>query len=204
MINAVLQGALLGFLLSILVGPFFFLMLQTSIREGFKAAMILDAGAILSDICCIVACYWGVANILNDPWIEKMIVLVGGSILTGFGIYTFFKHNNKTIDIAVKDPSHTVLFIKGFFINITNPSVILFWLGTVGMALTQFKGNTPAFVTYFTACLVTFSVIDVAKAYMANKIRKRLTSKALVFINKIAGSVITAFGLSLIVRFFIK
>jgi threonine/homoserine/homoserine lactone efflux protein len=43
-----------GFLLAISIGPGFFILLETSITKGFKAALTLDCGIICSDIIFIL------------------------------------------------------------------------------------------------------------------------------------------------------
>ncbi|MEX0273390.1 MAG: LysE family transporter, partial [Flavobacteriaceae bacterium] len=45
-----IQAAIpLGFLLSFMIGPVFFVLLETSVIKGFRAALIFDLGVILAD-----------------------------------------------------------------------------------------------------------------------------------------------------------
>jgi len=50
MINDILTGLPWGLFLSFMVGPVFFILLETSITKGFRAAMAFDLGVVLGDI----------------------------------------------------------------------------------------------------------------------------------------------------------
>ena len=46
-----IQAAIpLGFFLSFMIGPVFFVLLETSALKGFRAAIVFDLGVILADI----------------------------------------------------------------------------------------------------------------------------------------------------------
>ena len=47
---AILWGIILSF---ILIGPVFFMLLETSVSRGWKAAIALDLGVLTSDLICI-------------------------------------------------------------------------------------------------------------------------------------------------------
>ena len=49
-----LQAFGIGFLLSVMVGPVFFVLLETSITKGVRAALALDLGVFISDIVYIL------------------------------------------------------------------------------------------------------------------------------------------------------
>ena len=55
----IFSAILIGFLLStILIGPVFFLLIETSLRRSWKTAVVLDLGVIAADILCIAAAYY--------------------------------------------------------------------------------------------------------------------------------------------------
>ena len=47
--DLVLKGIVTGFILSIMVGPVFFVLLETSIKKGVRAALAFDLGVLLND-----------------------------------------------------------------------------------------------------------------------------------------------------------
>jgi threonine/homoserine/homoserine lactone efflux protein len=204
MIGALFQGVILGIILSVLIGPVFFLLIQTSIKKGFRAAMFLEAGIFLSDAFCIWLSYMGLANIVENPEYEKAIAVIGGGILIGFGVVTFMSHKPmKNVGAEEQKIKPGRLALKGFLFNISNPSVILFWIGAVGVAISRFKTQSTGLFSYFFGTLVTVLGIDILKAYLANKIKSFLTPKMFDMVNKIAGTAIIVFGVYLILSKFL-
>jgi len=69
-----IQAAIpLGFFLSFMIGPVFFVLLETAALKGFKAALVFDLGVILADIIFISAAYFSslqlLENLNNQPGI---------------------------------------------------------------------------------------------------------------------------------------
>ena len=48
------DAILIGFFLAFMVGPVFFMLIQTSILKGFRAAFIFDLGVVLGDAVFIL------------------------------------------------------------------------------------------------------------------------------------------------------
>lgn len=201
MFSALFHGILLGLLLSILIGPVFFMLIKTSISDGFRDAMYLEAGIFLSDIFCITISYLGLAQLFMKPEYEPIILICGGVILLIFGITTYVSHKKMADPDAPpkKTPIHK-LMMKGFFFNLTNPSVILFWIGAVGITVSQYKSDAINVGIYFAGTLIIVVFIDVLKALLAVRIKSLLTPKMFVRINKISGVAIFAFGIFLLVK----
>jgi threonine/homoserine/homoserine lactone efflux protein len=204
MIEALFHGIIWGLILCVTIGPVFFFLIQTSIKEGLKQAMLLDIGIVGSDAFCLLLAYLGTASIFNNPQYKILVGLIGGVILIGFGLVPFLakrKKNNPEDEVwPTKRSKPLTLIIKGFLLNTTNPFVFLFWIGYVGAAILQFKNNTAQLAAYATG---TFSIIiltDFLKAYLANKIKSRINPSMLVKINKVSGALIFIFGIILIVR----
>jgi len=58
MIEDVQAAIPLGFLLSFMVGPVFFVLLETSATKGFRAGLIFDIGVIFADILFLFIAYF--------------------------------------------------------------------------------------------------------------------------------------------------
>ncbi len=71
MANEILTAIYLGILLSFLIGPVFFVLLETSVTKGFRAAMVFDFGVIAADILFIVVAYFSsyrlIESIKDEP-----------------------------------------------------------------------------------------------------------------------------------------
>lgn len=201
MLSALFHGILLGLLLSILIGPVFFMLIKTSISDGFRDAMFLEAGIFLSDIFCITISYLGLAQLFMKPEHEPLILTCGGIILLIFGITTYFSRKKMADPDAPpkRTPIHK-LMMKGFFFNLSNPSVILFWIGAVGITVSQYKSDAVDVGIYFAGTIITVVLIDVLKALLAVRIKSLLTPKMFDRINKISGAAIFTFGIFLLVK----
>jgi threonine/homoserine/homoserine lactone efflux protein len=114
----------------------------------------------------------------------------------------FLSHKkvNFQVDDELKKGDKTKLFWKGFLFNISNPSVIFFWMAFVGLSLPRFSDSKANVTAYFLGTVITVFGFDVLKAWSANKIKKFMTQKAMVNFNKLAGLGICIFGVFIFVK----
>lgn len=202
MIEAFFQGIIPGLILSAAIGPVFFMLVQTSIQRGFKLAMIMEMGIILSDSFCILCAYFGMAAFFQNPEYKNWIFTIGSILLVVFGIAMFLSHKkvNFNVDEELKKGDKTKLFWKGFLFNISNPSVIFFWMAFVGLSLPRYASDKLSALAFFTGTLLTVFGIDILKAWSAHKIKKYMTQKAMVNFNKMAGLGIGFFGIFIFIK----
>jgi len=192
-----LQGIIPGLILSIAIGPVFFMLISTSLNSGFRKAMVLEAGIIIGDAFCILLAVLGLQAILAKEEYRQLLTISGGIILILFGFFSWKKAPsavNMGSD-SVREVSNFRLFWKGFFFNISNPSVVFFWMEAVGIAINEFKNERTKVIPYFAATLLTVFLIDVLKAFMAFRVKKFLSEENLIKMNRIAGLAIIIFGL---------
>lgn len=202
MIQAIIHGVGLGLLLSVLIGPVFFLLIRTSIEEGVKPALTLDIGVLTGDILCIVVSYLGFGSIFENVLYTKILGVIGGIILVGVGLQPFLqKAKSKIEEIELREKkNYKGLILEGFVLNVINPFVIFFWVASVGYAVTTFDGNTPIIITYFLFCMITYFIVDLLKIYLAVSIREKLTPANILIINKVASSGIIILGIVMVIR----
>ena len=60
MIDDIQTAIPLGILLSFMVGPVFFVLLETSATKGFRAAVSFNIGVILADIVFLLIAYFNI------------------------------------------------------------------------------------------------------------------------------------------------
>jgi threonine/homoserine/homoserine lactone efflux protein len=200
MLEAVLKGVTLGLLLSISVGPVIFSILKQSINNGVKGGMAFIAGVSFSDVSLAVASnfFTEIFRTLNS-W-RTEIGAVGSIFLITVGVYFLFfkkiKVNEEGHQLLVfRKRDYAKLFLAGYFMNILNPAVIIFWLTTA----TAFIDHTlKQRFTIFGIALVLVLLFDIAKVVLAGKLRKRLTLKNILLINRINGLILIGFGVVLL------
>jgi threonine/homoserine/homoserine lactone efflux protein len=205
----VLKGIVIGLILSIMLGPAFFVLLETSIRKGIKSALAFDAGVLLSDIVYIIIAYVFLkeVSLLADGDNNSLIKAVGGILFIGFGYYTFKKKIKETkLDLletkGLYSRDYWMLFVKGLILNFANPLVVFYWFSV----MTAGKPETPEeyagwhMMLYLGVILITFFSIDVLKIVGAKKLRPFITVGVLRSLNHITGSVLMGFGVFLIIH----
>ena len=202
---AIRDGLLLGITLATLFGfgPALLALVQTSINRGFKAGVSLASGVFLSDLFLVLLSFEGVIQVVEQPKNKLAFGIVSGLILIIFGIITYIrKPKTKADEITVKDPKTITYILKGFFLNVANPFIWIFWMGTMVAITSNYEKDEKAILTMFAATLITVFLSDIIKSYLAGKLKPLLTVKLLTLINNIAGIGLIIFGLSLIIRTF--
>ena len=116
------------------MGPVFWVLLETSITKGFKAAVAFDLGVMFADICFIGVCYLGSFQLLEDEQNKQGLFVLGGTILLLYGLFSWInraKKNKKQPKIKNFEENYFGLVAKGFFLNILNVGVFIFWGGVL-------------------------------------------------------------------------
>jgi len=201
MIEAIWKGVTLGLLLSIAVGPVIFSIIKQSINNGVKGGLAFIIGVSLSDITLAIA-----SNFFTELFAEFIerkteIGIVGSTFLISVGIYFLFFKKVKVNEegkqiIKTRKRDYLKLLVAGYFMNILNPAIIIFWLTTS----TAFISHTiNERITIFTIALGLVVAGDIAKVVLAGKLRTRLTLKNIQLINRVNGIILISFGIALIV-----
>src|SRR5690554_366608 len=138
--DLVTSAILMGFLLSlILIGPVFFLLLQTSVSRGWKSAIVLDLGVLTADIICILVAYYGSKDLAVAIENNPSIYIFGGFFITIYGILMYIsKPNLKLRNLSDSGKNYFRTFFNGFFLNILNIGVIVFWFFIVSTVIIQY------------------------------------------------------------------
>jgi threonine/homoserine/homoserine lactone efflux protein len=206
MLHTILKGTLLGLTLAGLLGPAFFSLVQTSIHRGFKSGMFLAIGIFFSDSLLIFLSYIGISQIFNAPQNQFWVGVLGGLMLIAFGIYTFRHRMKLAVDgeITVRKTGAFTFIIKGFFLNLANPSVWLFWVSVVTLNLgTAESKDFHSFFIFFASALITVFLTDLLKCFISFRIKIYLNENLLKWINHIVGVLLIIFGIYLLYNAFI-
>lgn len=94
-------------------------------------------------------------------------------------------------------------FINGFFFNLLNVGVILFWLVTVISVRNQYP-DTGNFVLYIGIVIGTYLLIDLMKIFLAKQFHDKLTQTLANKIRRIVGGILIIFSFFIFLQSFKK
>ena len=206
MINDILTGIPWGIFLSFMIGPVFFILIETSITKGFRAALTFDLGVVLGDIFFIGVAYLGSYRLIASLKDKPALFIFGGILMVAYGIISFIKLKKQakiqyeSIDDEIIKKNYGSLFIKGFFLNIINIGVLGFWLAIIISVGPKLEMQTSRMMTFFTSVIVTYLLIDCLKMVLAKQLKSKLTPTNIFKIKKGISIVLIVFGLALIAQ----
>jgi threonine/homoserine/homoserine lactone efflux protein len=207
--QTIIEGIIMGLTLSLFFGfgPALVAEIQTSILRGFWAAVLLAFGVFLSDALLVALGFLGAVQIFESN--KTILGIVGGIILIIFGIVTYRRKvminvDNENSTIKKAEPYFTTYILKGFFINVTNPFIWIFWMGIVVGFTSSYKADILMLVSFFVSALGVVFLVDILKIFSAYKIKKYLQTHNIVWINRIAGVGLVVFGIYLVIHTYIE
>ena len=195
MLAAILEGLEMGLLLSMMIGPVFFALVNTSLDHGFMQSAVLALGVFFSDLVYVLATYFGIQALTFFPNVDQYLGFFGGFLLIGFGV-SFLKKKITVASSASTSslPGKGKAFLQGFGINGINPFVMLFWLSIASMVSIKSGWGTLDRTFFYTALLFTVLGIDLAKAFLADKLAHLMSLRLRKSLQVFAGLMICFFG----------
>ena len=203
------EALLLGFLMAFMIGPIFFMLLQTSVLYGFKKALAFDLGAIFSDAISICIAFYASKPALELIKDDPAIFAVGGLVLLSYGAYSLFKREkddgakgDENSVSAEKDPSYISFFLKGFLLNFINIGVLGFWLALIVVIGPSFSMEKSTVFQYFGVILLGYLLTDLVKIIIAKQLRNKITPEVSCKMKRIMSVIFIIFGLALCLKGF--
>ncbi len=191
----------LGIALAFMIGPVFFVLLETSAIKGFRAAVVFDLGVILADVLFVLFAYYGSRTLLEKIKDDPRLFILGGGILFIYGLFTFYKRRKPVISdedlVVVEKNNYLGLFIKGFFLNFINIGVLAFWLGMVVVISPNLGMDDARIFRYFTSIIIAYFLTDIVKILLAKQLKSKLTPFVIRKIKRGMGIALMIFGLIL-------
>ena len=197
----ILNAIPLGIALAFMIGPVFFVLLETSVTKGFRAAVVFDLGVILADVVFVFFAYYGSRTLLEKIKDDPRLFVLGGGILFVYGLFTFYKRRKPVITdedlVVVEKNNYLSLITKGFFLNFINIGVLAFWLGMVVVISPSLEMNHARIFNYFTAIILAYFLTDLLKILLAKQLKNKLTPNVIRKIKRGMGIALMVFGLFL-------
>jgi len=209
MLDDLITGVSLGFFLSFMIGPVFFILIETSITRGFRAALAFDLGVVLADAVFFTIAFFSSFRLINSIKDEPSLFIFGGLLMITYGVISFVKLKKvqvETIQITntIVKREYLGLFIKGFLINFINVGVLGFWLAIIITLGPKMDMNTERMFIFFTFTIMAYFITDIFKILLAKQLRKKLTHKNILKVKKISSILLIVFGCVIFSKAFIN
>ena len=201
MFQDVLAALPLGLFLAFLLGPVFFVLLETAAIKGFRAAFSFDLGVILADIIFLFIAYLSTTKLLSRIKDDPALFLFGGMILATYGVMSFvqtkkvLRQDEDTPEIRKLSKSdYFGLAVKGFLLNFINIGVLGFWLGLIIVFGPKLDMEQDRIMVFFGSVLGTYLVLDIFKILLAKKLNRKLTPNRIYLMKKGISILLIVFG----------
>jgi threonine/homoserine/homoserine lactone efflux protein len=166
-----------SFLLCLAPGPDNIFVLTQGITKGKKAAIITTLGLCTGIIIHTTAAALGISIIFKTSEIAFNIVKILGALYLIYIAYQIFIHRNEPLNLSSKDnlTEYKKLYIKGFFMNILNPKVSIFFLAFLPQFVTIENGDIPLQmitlgIIFMVLTIIVFSSIGIAGDLLSKKL----------------------------------
>jgi len=200
MVTALLKGLTLGIWLSLSVGPVLFSIIKQSLNNGHKGGLAFVFGVSLSDISLVLISTVFTQLFARVTAYMLEIGIAGSIFLISLGVYYLFFKKIKIKDATrpafqFRKRDYVKIFASGFFMNTLNPAVFLFWIAA---STGTIEHTIEERIVIFTTCLAFVLSADIAKVFLAAKIRNRLTPRNIHIVSRINGLILMVLGVLII------
>ena len=204
MFQDILAAIPLGVFLAFLLGPVFFVLLETAAIKGFRAAISFDIGVMFADIVFLLIAYFSTTKLLNRIKDDPALFIFGGGILVTYGIIQFIQtrrvlqHEEVPEIQKLNKRDYLGLAAKGFLLNFINIGVLGFWLGLIIVFGPQMEMETDRITVFFSSVIGTYLIVDIFKILAAKKLNRKLTPNRIYKVKKGISVVLIVFGVFLV------
>lgn len=210
MLHDILTAIPLGILLAFTIGPVFFVLLETSITKGFRAAMVFDLGVICGNLVFILIAYFSTNQLLQKLKDDPSLFFFGGIIMLSYGILSFIKQKRtykgqveEDVKEDVNQPNNYLnLFFKGFLLNFINIGVLAFWMMIIISFGPKLNMDSNRIIIFIAAILLVYLIIDSIKIVIAKQLKSKLTPFIIYKIKSVISVILIIFGVFLMLQGF--
>ena len=182
-------------------GPAFWVLLETSLTKGIRAALAFDFGVILADSIFILICYLGLSK--SESLVEnnkEALFILGGAALLIYGIVSWINRGKQEKrDAVIKNikGGYSGLALKGFLLSFMNIMVFYYWL-SVSTSI-KAADKPLKFFSFFSIVIISYFVTDLFKILFANRFSSLLTDNRIKSFKSIIAVILIIFGSVLVV-----
>lgn len=194
---------LAGLAVAMPVGAITVEMSKQGLKNGFMHGWAVGLGGMTVDFILIIALYFGLASILQIPFIQVPMWIIGAVFLFFIG-YDSIINADKDISLSGEKPnkSFTSSYRNGLLVAIS-PGNIVFWLSVFGTVLTNsYDTSNPAmFLIIASGVLTGILLHDIGLLTILAYTRKIMSHTMIKWFSIISGFVLIGFAVYFVYEF---
>ncbi|MGD6817963.1 LysE family transporter [Metabacillus sp. 84] len=195
--NTFISHILLGISLAAPIGPINAAQIERGFNKGFWHSWLIGLGSITADVLYMLAVFMGLVQFIEIPVVKAFLWLFGFFILVYTGIESLLQAR-KSMELRKAKPcSLKKSYLTGFFMALTNPLTIMFWIGIYGsvLAKTASAYESTELLIYSGSILLGLLLWDISMAFFSSFARGFLNDRTLQAITCLSGLSLIGFGL---------
>jgi threonine/homoserine/homoserine lactone efflux protein len=203
-VSIFVKGLIIGFSIAAPVGPIGVLCIQRTINGGYRSGLLTGVGAATADAVYGSVAAFGLTAISHFliryvTWFS----IIGGIFLCFLGVKVFLSKPNNN-PWTLNNAKYLHAYISSFFLTVTNPMTILFFVGIFsGFGIIAKFGRYATALTLVSSVFLGSVLWWLLLSSLAYSFRTKFSSVIVHWINKVSGLVIITFGLFTLIRTFI-
>ena len=203
----VLKSMTAGFTISMPVGPVAVVCINRTLRKGRVSGFLSGAGGATADAFYALIAAFGITIVINFIQANLFgLQVIAGVVVLIFGIRIFISNPVKDYRNRSREPDSFLSdYLSVLPLAFANPISLFVYLGVFSGLSLPYTGSAST-----KALLMVPGVIAGALVWwfilsgLISRFRNRIKLRTLLWINRIAGSIIIAFGLALVLLLFIS
>ncbi len=189
-----IRGIATGLIIAAPVGPVNVLCIQRTIGKSWKSGLVSGLGAAAADTIYGAIAGFSITLVIDFLLREQFwIRVLGGALLIVIGVM-YYVRKPQTIGRNKDESSHSD-FVSTFLLTLTNPTTVLSFiavLATLGMREQRAAGATLLLVGgIFCGSMMWWTLLT----GVVNRLRREITRRTMLWMNRIAGLAIGGFGI---------
>lgn len=193
-----LKSVLIGFCVAVPIGPVGVLVIRRSLTRGWWWAFVSGLAAASADGLYGYIAAHGLSYTTRLLLHHKSgLEVAGGLLLILLGVQIFWNQSPKKDPALAERASLLRDAATAFFLMVVNPSTILIFLGLLATLNVKYttQGGHNTWVEIVAGVMLGSTIWWLLLSAGAQTFKTRLTSEALRKVDRVAGTLVTIFGL---------
>ncbi len=187
----------IGFIAALTPGPDIILVIQATLNYSLKKGLETFGGIFTGNLIMISVLLVGFASLGKNVYFQTFVSLFGGLYLLYIS-HEIFK--NRKNEIKARSPKVKSFYLKGLYVNLSNPKAIIFF----SAILAPFLGKGSLILSLLSIICGIVSAFLTA-IFVSDAMRKNLiTEKSALIINTFSSFIFFVFSLELFFNFYEK